>query len=73
MLRTFHFAVQVIAPVSCRSTHNKQPLDQEWKAAATKELKGKKDIDSLIWKTPEVRPSKFKAEMMPLTPWVYLY
>nr|XP_022309134.1 methylmalonyl-CoA mutase, mitochondrial-like isoform X1 [Crassostrea virginica] len=50
MRQNFH---KVIAPVSCRSTHNKQPLDQEWKAAATKELKGKKDIDSLIWKTPE--------------------
>lgn len=45
---------QVITPVSSRSAHSKEPLDPQWKDAASKELKGKKDVDSLVWKTPEV-------------------
>lgn len=45
---------QVITPVSSRSAHTKEPLDPQWKDAASKELKGKKDVDSLVWKTPEV-------------------
>lgn len=45
---------QIITPVSTRSAHTKEPLDSQWKEAASKELKGKKDADSLVWKTPEV-------------------
>ena len=42
-----------VSCVACRALH-RVPLDETWKAAAQKELKGK-DVDkTLTWKTPEV-------------------
>lgn len=63
MRQNFH---KVITPVSSRSAHTKEPLDPQWKDAASKELKGKKDVDSLVWKTPEgieIKPVYTKTDV----------
>ncbi|XP_053390431.1 methylmalonyl-CoA mutase, mitochondrial-like [Mercenaria mercenaria] len=58
MLRVFQCrgitrTTQKLLPVcGCRNIH-REPIDEKWKTAAAKELKGKDVEKTLMWKTPE--------------------
>ncbi|XP_053373041.1 methylmalonyl-CoA mutase, mitochondrial-like isoform X3 [Mercenaria mercenaria] len=58
MLRVFqyrgvtHTAQKLLPTCGCRNIH-REPIDEKWKTAAAKELKGKDVEETLMWKTPE--------------------
>ncbi|WAQ94020.1 MUTA-like protein [Mya arenaria] len=43
---------KTLAPLSSRCIH-REPIDEKWKAAAAKEIKGKDVEETLTWRTPE--------------------
>lgn len=44
---------QSISILGSRSIH-REPIDEQWKTGAAKELKGKDVDETLTWRTPEV-------------------
>ncbi|XP_052247825.1 methylmalonyl-CoA mutase, mitochondrial-like isoform X1 [Dreissena polymorpha] len=51
-LRVLNQPVKVVAAICSRGIH-REPIDEKWKAAAAKELKGQDVSETLTWKTPE--------------------